>query len=85
MLRIGVAAFWHIQDIDAGAAVRRLADTAVSITSLGGLAVGPLVAALQSVLPARMVYGVGESERISASCHILSRITPRTSRNYDGT
>ncbi|HEV3263780.1 MAG TPA: TOMM precursor leader peptide-binding protein [Gemmataceae bacterium] len=45
----GEAAFWHIQDTDAGAAARRLPETAVSVTSLGGLAVAPLVAALQAL------------------------------------
>jgi ribosomal protein S12 methylthiotransferase accessory factor len=42
-------AFWHIQDIDPAAAMKCLAETTVSITSLGGLAVGPLRTALQAV------------------------------------
>jgi ribosomal protein S12 methylthiotransferase accessory factor len=42
-------AFWHIQDIDPATAAGRLAETGVSVISLGCLEVGPLLAALHAL------------------------------------
>ena len=52
-------AFWHIQDIEPGAAARRLAEMTVEVKSLAGLEVNPLVAALRG-----LEVPVGEGGRL---------------------
>jgi ribosomal protein S12 methylthiotransferase accessory factor len=42
-------AFWHIQNMDPAAAVKRLAETAVSVHGIGGVATDTLVAALRTL------------------------------------
>jgi ribosomal protein S12 methylthiotransferase accessory factor len=45
----GLHAYWQAQQIDPAAAARRLAETVVSVTGLGGLDASPLVAALRAL------------------------------------